>query len=100
LIIDGHRLPSFEETMTVVMPEYNQLMIDCWAKNANDRPKFERIGQILRDMLPKVKQFQRMYMRTLSLTTTTTDIQEDHSRLFRLDSKTSHDTSKSLNPNV
>jgi len=94
LIIDGHRLPSFEETMTIVMPEYKQLMNDCWAKNPQDRPTFERIGQILRDSVPKIKQFRKMSMRRLSSTINTADIQEDDSYLLRLDSKISTDTSK------
>lgn len=94
LIIDGCRLPSFEETMTIVMPDYKQLMNDCWAKNPEDRPTFEKIGQILRDCLPKVKQFQKISIKRLSSITNTTDIQEEHSHLFRLDSKISTDTTK------
>jgi hypothetical protein len=101
MIVDGCRLTSFEETMTIVMPEYNQLMNDCWAKNPNDRPTFERIGQILRAALPKVKQFQKLSVRRLSSTTiTTADIREEHSLLLRLDSRLSTDTPKSPNPNV
>jgi hypothetical protein len=100
LIVDGHRLPSFEETMTIVMPEYQQLMNDCWAKNPQERPSFERIGQILRDMIPKVKQFQKVSMKRLSSITNTTDIQEEHSRFFRMDSRRSTDTSKLSNQNV
>jgi len=101
MIVDGYRLTSFEETMTIVMPEYNQLMNDCWAKNPNDRPTFEHIGQILRAALPKVKQFQRISMKRHSSTTTNTaDIQEEHSILLRLESRLSTDTPKSSNPNV
>jgi hypothetical protein len=80
--------------MTIVMPEYKQLMNDCWAKNPQDRPTFERIGQILRDSVPKIKQFRKMSMRRLSSTINTADIQEDDSYLLRLDSKISTDTSK------
>jgi hypothetical protein len=101
MIVDGYRLTSFEETMTTVMPEYNQLMNDCWAKNPNDRPTFEHIGQTLRAALPKVKQFQRISMKRHSSTTTNTaDIQEEHSILLRLESRLSTDTPKSFNPNV
>lgn len=100
MIINGHRLTSFEETMTIVMPEYNQIMNDCWARNPNDRPTFERIGQSLRDALPKVKQFQKVSTKRLSSTTNTTDIQEEHSLLLRLDSTISTDTPKTPNPNV
>jgi serine/threonine protein kinase len=100
MIVDGHRLTSFEETMTVVMPEYNQLMNNCWTTNPNNRPTFERIGQILRDTLPKVKQFQKMSMKRRSSTTNTTDIQEEDSLLLRLDSRISIDTTKSSYPIV
>jgi len=90
LIVDGYRLPSFEETMKIVMPEYSQLMNDCWMKNAEHRPTFERITQILRDMLPKVKQFAKLSAKRLSSTTNATEIQEEHSSLLRLDSRISH----------
>ena len=100
MIVDGHRLTPFEETMTVVMPQYNQLMNNCCAKNPNDRPTFEHIGRILRETLPKVKQFQKISMKRRSSTMNTTDIQEEHSFLLRLDSRKSNDTSKSQNPNV
>ena len=100
LIVEGSRLPSFEETMTIVMPEYNQLMNDCWAKNPQDRPTFERIGKILRDCLPKVKQFQKMSLKRLSSITNTTDIQEEYSHLLRLDSRISNEPIKSANQNV
>ncbi len=99
LIVDGCRLPSFDETMMIVMPEYKQLMNDCWTKNPQERPTFERIGQILRDMLPKVKQFQKITMKRLSSITNTTDIQEEHSPFFRLDSRMSTDTYASKLPN-
>ena len=99
MIINGHRLPLFDETVTIVMPEYIQLMNDCWAKNSNDRPTFIRIGQILRDMLPKV-QFRKRSMKRFSSTTTTTDIQEEHRSLLRLDSRISTDTMKSFYPIV
>jgi hypothetical protein len=82
--------------MTIVMPEYKQLMNDCWTENPNDRPTFEKIGQTLRDCLPKVKQFQKMSLRRLSSVINTADIQEEHSRLFRLDSRISTNTSKNV----
>lgn len=90
LIVDGHRLSSFEEAMTSVMPEYNQLINDCCARNPSDRPTFERIGQTLREMLPRVKQFQKQSAKRLSSTTNATEIQEEHSHLLRLDSKISN----------
>jgi serine/threonine protein kinase len=99
LIVDGQHLPSFDETTTMVMPEYKQLTNDCWAKNPHDRPTFERIGQILRDMLPKVKLFQKVSMKRLS-SVNTTDIQEAHSFFLRLDSRISTDIPKTPNPNV
>ncbi|CAF2799562.1 unnamed protein product [Rotaria sp. Silwood2] len=100
MIVDGYRLTPFEETGTIVMAEYNQLMNDCWAKNSNDRPTFERIGQILRDMLPKAKQFRKMSMKRLSSMTNTNEIQEEYRFLARLDSKMSTDTVKSSCPRV
>jgi serine/threonine protein kinase len=100
MIIDGQRLISFADTMTVVMPDYNQLMNDCWLKNANNRPTFERISHILQETLPKVKQFQKMSMKRLSSTTNATDPQEEHSLFSRLDSRISIDTSKSIQPNI
>ncbi|CAF1123858.1 unnamed protein product [Adineta steineri] len=101
IIVEGQRLVSFEETMTNVMPEYNDIMNACWAENPINRPTFERIGQLLRDALPKVKQFQKATMKQRrSSITNTTDIQEEHSSLFRLDSRMSTDTPKPYHPNV
>ncbi|CAF0961178.1 unnamed protein product [Rotaria sordida] len=100
MIIDGHRLTPFEETTTIVMPDYNQLMNDCWTENPNDRPTFERIGQILRDMLPKAKQFRKMSMRRLSLMASTNEIQDERRSMLRRDSKISTDTMKSHHPHV
>ncbi|UJR36637.1 hypothetical protein I4U23_029356 [Adineta vaga] len=100
MIVEGIRLTPFEETATIVMPDYNQLMKACWNENPNDRPTFERIGQLLREAIPKVKQFQKMSLKRLSTTTNATDIQEEHSLLLRLDSRLSNDTPKTPNPNV
>ncbi|CAF1031089.1 unnamed protein product [Adineta ricciae] len=100
MIVEGVRLTPFEDTATIVMPDYNQIMKACWSTNPTDRPTFDSIGQLLRGALPKVKQFQKMSMRRFSSTTYATDIQEEHSALVRLDSRLSTDTSKSPNMNV
>jgi serine/threonine protein kinase len=100
MIIDGHYLASFEDTMTIVMPEYNQLMLNCWAKNPNDRPKFEYISQILREILPKIKHFHKTPLKKLASQPNTTDIQEEHSNFFRLESVISTDAPKTPNPNT
>ncbi|CAF0915460.1 unnamed protein product [Rotaria sp. Silwood1] len=100
MIVDGHRLTSFEETATIVMSDYNQLMNDCWAKNPNDRPTFERIGQILRDISPKAKQFRKSSMKRFSSIINTNDMQDEHRSYSRLDSKISTDTAKLSYPHV
>jgi serine/threonine protein kinase len=100
MIIDGQYLTLFEETTTTIMPEYQQLMNDCWLKNPNDRPKFEHISQILREATPKVKQFQKMSIKRHSSQTNSPDLQDEHSILFRLDSVISTDASKSPHPNA
>jgi hypothetical protein len=82
--------------MMIVMPEYRQLMNDCWAKNPNDRPTFEKIGQILRDCLPKVKQFQKLSLRRLSSVMNTGDIHDETSTISRFDSRISTDTTKNV----
>lgn len=100
MIVEGYRLQSFEETTNSVMSEYNQLMIDCWANNPTDRPTFERIGQILRDALPKAKQFRKSSMKRMPSVMVTSDTQDDHRSLARLDSKISTDTVKSTHAHV
>ena len=100
MIVEGSRLSSFEETSIIVMPEYRQLMIDCWAENPQNRPAFEQIAQTLREMTTRVKQFQRLIMKRLSSTTNTTDIQEERSHLFRFDSRISTDMLKTTNQNT
>lgn len=100
MIVEGQRLPPFETTGAIVMPEYNQLMNDCWTRDPNDRPTFERIGQILRELLPKAKQFRKSSMKRLTSVAGTSDIQDMHRSFSRLDSKVSTDTSKSSHPNV
>lgn len=98
MIVNGARLIPLEETAAIVMPEYNEIMRACWAGDPTARPTFERIGQLLRDAVPRAKQFQKMSLRRLSSVTNATDMQDDNSLLVRLDSYISTDTRKSLNP--
>ncbi|CAF4610412.1 unnamed protein product [Rotaria magnacalcarata] len=100
MIVDGYRLAPLEETTNFVMPEYVQLMNDCWAEEPNDRPTFERIGQVLREILPKAKQFRKSSMKRLSSMTNSNDQQEVIRSLSRLDSKISTDTFKVSHSNV
>ncbi|CAF3630309.1 unnamed protein product [Rotaria socialis] len=100
MIVDGHRLAPLEETANFVMPEYTQLMNDCWAEEPNNRPTFERIGQVLREILPKAKQFRKSSMKRLSSMTNSNDQQDVNRSLSRLDSRISVDTFKVSYPNV
>ena len=95
LIVEGHRLTPFDElTMINVMPEYNQLMLDCWKENQGDRPTFDQIGQILRQITPKVKSFQKQSLKRMPSTITNENQDDQQSRLLRLDSRLSSDTPK------
>ena len=100
MIVEGCRPIMFDETATVVMPEYQQLMNDCWTDNPQNRPTFEQIGQSLREMTSKVKLFQKSIMKRLSSATNTTDIQEERSQLFRFDSRISTDMLKTPTQNI
>ena len=100
MIVDGHRPGSLDEAEINVMPEYHQLMLNCWKQNPTDRPTFEQITQTLRNVLPKAKTFQRMSIKRRSSTTITADIQEEHSPFLRLDSLVSTDMSRAFHPAV
>ena len=100
MIVDGHRLSSLDDIEINVMPEYTQLMLNCWTRNPADRPTFEQISPTIRSALLKAKSFQRMSIKRLSSTTNTTDIQEEHSLFSRFDSRLSTDTSRLFQPAV
>ena len=101
-IVEGHRLAPFDElTLVNVMPEYNQLISDCCKEMPADRPTFEQIGRALRQLLPKVKSFQKNSLKRMASTVTNMThshegSEEQQSLLSRFDSCISGDTSKPL----
>lgn len=101
-IVEGHRLPPFDElTLVNVMPEYNQLMFDCWKEMPTERPTFEQIGRSLRQTLTKVKSFQKHSMKRMTSTMTNMshpneNSEEQQSLLSRFDSRISGETPKNF----
>lgn len=99
-IIDGQRLNVSNESFSTVLPEYYQLMMDCWRQHPFERPNFEQISHTLRNLVPKVKSVQKSSLKRL-VSTTTPNSPETHDEqplLSRLDSVVHNDTSKSFFP--